>query len=181
MDHNWQHHGPSRLHQWSSSGDLQSRPGTGNNKNIHKKERVQFGDCPMTSRAHWASFMQLFLGQWGKMMIWNGLFMEFIEMKKKTVIARNERPKYCQKRKSTATLKQNQQITHIVEANWFHNNIATQMHTFICCTWQPDMTPSPPAHTMVLRAMLPHHSGREHTECSTTVMGATCRMAGALP
>lgn len=54
-------------------------------------------------------------------------------------------------------------------------------HTYVCCTWQPDMTPSPPAHTMVFRAMLPHQLGWEQTECSTTGMAASCRMEGTLP
>lgn len=56
-----------------------------------------------------------------------------------------------------------------------------QMHTFVSCTWQPDMIPSPPAHTMVFRAMLPHQLGWEQTGCSTTSIGATCRMEGMLP
>lgn len=56
-----------------------------------------------------------------------------------------------------------------------------KMHTYVCCTWQPEMTPSPPAHTMVFRAMLPHQSGWEQTECSTTGMAATWRMSGTLP
>lgn len=50
MGHNWQHRGLSRLRRWNSSGDLQSRPETGSNKNRHKKERVQFEDRVVTSR-----------------------------------------------------------------------------------------------------------------------------------
>ena len=48
-------------------------------------------------------------------------------------------------------------------------------------TWHPDTTPSPPAHTIVSRAKLPHHECVEQMECSTTGSIATWRTEGAFP
>lgn len=113
------------------------------------------------------------------MVIWDGLLIKCMKVKK--FYCQKWRPKYCQKVRVLLLMCSSLEVLLLLTISTNNTHCNFELRQTGCCTWQPDMTPSPPAQIMVSRAKLPHHWGVEHTACSTTSMGASCRMAGTLP